>query len=37
MNFEVKHIFQIKLFFPPDQSRDKNLNIMKTKRAFQMK
>ena len=38
MNFEVSLIFLIKPFFLHDQkSREKNLNILRTKRAFKLK
>ena len=35
MNFEINLIFLIKSFFP--KSRDRNLNILRMKRAFKMK
>ena len=37
MNFEADLIFLIKPFFVRPKSRDKNLNILRTKRAFKMK
>ena len=37
MNFETKIIFLIKLFSTWSKRHDKNLNFLKTKRAFKMK
>ena len=38
MNFEVNLIFKIKLFsLQTPKCRDKNLNILRTKKAFKMK
>ena len=37
MSFEINLIFLIKPFFYMNKSHDKNLNILKMKRAFKMK
>ena len=37
LNFEINHSFLIELFFLHCQSQDKNVNISRTKRAFNIK
>ena len=37
MNFEINFIFLIKLFFTWLKGQDKNLNILRIKRAFKVK
>ena len=37
MEFEINPIFLIKPFCNMTKSQDKNLNILKTKRAFEVK
>ena len=37
MNFEINFVFLIKPLFLHDQSQEKNLNIIRTEKAFEVK